>query len=247
MITKFVGIDMTNPENILEDSSSNPLNCHKKNIIYIVDDDSDVRKSLYFRLSAYFINIRPFATASDFLEQLPFLVPAPILLDIRMANIDGLQLLEILKERAVHWPVVILTAHGDVGVAVRAMKLGAIEFLEKPFAPEALDQAIALAFAVLDQSEHVFSIREQARCRIKQLTARESDTMAILMEGVHNKEVAHRLGLSVRTVEMHRGNALAKLNVKSIAEVVQLVNIAELMPNLKLKLYKSGDDENSER
>ncbi len=161
--------------------------------------------------------------------------PAPILLDIRMPNMDGLQLLAILKERAVSWPVVILTAHGDVGVAVRAIKLGAIEFLEKPFAPEDLDRAIEQAFAILEQSERLHATRGQARDRFGLLTGRETLTMAILMEGAPNKEVAHRLCLSVRTIEMHRGNALSKLNVKSIAEVVQLASLAGLTSELELQ------------
>lgn len=221
---------------MIPDETEENIQAHRR--IYIVDDDSDVRKSLHFRLSASHINAWPFSNAADFLENLPFLKPAPILLDIRMANIDGLQLLAILKERTVSWPVVILTAHGDVGVAVRAIKLGAIEFLEKPFAPEDLDHAIEQAFAILDQSERLRSTRSQALDRFGLLTGRETLTMAVLMEGAPNKEVAHRLCLSVRTVEMHRGNALLKLKVKSIAEVVQLANLAGLTSELKLRSVK---------
>lgn len=206
-----------------------------KKLIYVIDDDAQIRKSLFFMLSSSSMSVRPFQSASDFLEELRYLPPAPILLDIRMADIDGLKFMEILKEQAVHWPVIILTAHGDVGVAVRAMKLGAIEFLEKPFAPEALDQAISQAFGILDRSEHVLSERDQARHKLGGLTARESEIMAILMEGVPNKEVAHRLSLSIRTVEMHRANALAKLKVKSIAEVVRLANVSGLKSPIKLR------------
>lgn len=178
----------------------------------------------------------PFASAADFIEQMPALTPAPVLLDIRMANIDGLQLLELLNEQGVSWPVIIMTAHGDVGVAVKAMKLGAIEFLEKPFAPELLDNAIKQAFVVLEQTEHLVSERDRARQRIGKLTAREAEIMAILIEGVHNKEVAHRLNLSVRTVEMHRANALAKLGVKSMAEVVRLANVGGFTREMRLRL-----------
>lgn len=203
-----------------------------RKLLYVIDDDSGVRKSLHFMLSDYGIQTWPFASAEDFLDKLSFLTPAPILADIRMTGIDGLQLLAILKERGVSWPIVVLTAHGDVTVAVRAMKLGAMDFLEKPFAPEAINLAIAQAFDVLDQTEHLLSAKDQARCRFAQLTARERETIAILMEGALNKEVAHRLGLSVRTVEMHRANALAKLQVKSIAELVALANIAGLTAEL---------------
>jgi two-component system response regulator FixJ len=209
--------------------------------VYVIDDDSDVRKSLHFLLSASGIHTWPFASAMDFLDQLPFLRPAPVLIDIRMPVIDGLQLLAMLKEREVSWPTIVLTAHGDIPLAVRAMKLGAIDFLEKPFAPEAITQAIAQAFELLDKTQHLLSAREQAHYRVGQLTARERETMAILMEGVGNKEVAHRLGLSVRTVEMHRANALAKLQVKSIAEVVALANLAGSTPEMRLNTENLRD------
>ncbi|WP_349513282.1 response regulator [Erythrobacter sp. NFXS35] len=208
----------------------------------MIDDDSGVRTSLHFMLAASGIQAWPFASAEDFLDQLPFLTPSPLLLDVRMEGIDGLQLLAILKQQGVSWPVVILTGHGDVALAVRAMKLGAIDFLEKPFTPEAIDQAIAQAFEMLDQMHHLLSAREQARYSIERLTARERETMAILMEGVPNKEVAHRLGLSVRTVEMHRGNALAKLNVKSVAEVVKLANRAGFTAEMQLDSEKLRQD-----
>ena len=229
---------MTDSEKSFEESGPKSSNCPNLNQIYIVDDDPDVRKSLHFRLSTCRLSVWPFSTAADFLENLPFLKPAPILLDVRMADMDGLQLLAILKERAVSWPVVILTAHGDVGVAVRAIKLGAIEFLEKPFAPEDLDRAIEQAFAILEQSERLHITRGQAHDRFGLLTGRETLTMAILMEGAQNKEVAHRLCLSVRTIEMHRSNALSKLNVKSIAEVVQLASLAGLTSQIELQSSK---------
>lgn len=206
--------------------------------VYVIDDDRDVRKSLHFMLAATDIQAWPFASAADFLDQLPFLAPSPLLVDIRMADIDGLQLLAILRDRGLSWPAIILTAHGDVAIAVRAMKLGAVDFLEKPFSFEAIKQAIGHAFEVLDQMQHLLSERDQARNSIEQLTAREREAMANLMEGVSNKEVAHRLGLSVRTVEMHRGNALAKLKVKSVAEVVALANIAGFTAEMQLDSEK---------
>lgn len=150
-----------------------------------------------------------------------------------MADIDGLQLLELLRDQAVLWPVIIITAHGDVSVAVKAMRLGAIEFIEKPFAPEVLDHAIELAFSVLEERADLLSARDQARYRIGQLTARESAVMAILMEGVANKEVAHRLAISIRTVEMHRARALSKLGVRSIAKVVELAALGGFTPQMK--------------
>lgn len=202
---------------------------------YLIDDDKDIRKSLYFMLSARDIHVWPFVSADDFLDHFSHLSPAPILLDIRMAGMDGLQLLEVLNERAIRWPTIVLTAHGDVATAVRAMKLGAIEFIEKPFAPELVIDALDQAYAQLAKDEDKSRDREHARRQFEHLTLRERETLAILIEGALNKEVAHRMGLSVRTVEMHRANALAKLNVKRVSEVVQLANSAGFDPALALQ------------
>lgn len=217
----------------MQENSESPntsIEARKKRQVYVIDDDSDVRKSLHFLLASSSITAWPFAAASDFLDQLSGFAPAPVLLDIRMPNIDGLQLLAILKERAVDWPVIAMTAHGDVAVAVQAMKLGAIEFLEKPFASAMLDHALDLAYGVLEHLEHKLRARDPARRVIDRLTNREREIIALLMEGVPNKLVAHQKGLSTRTVETHRGNALAKLGVKSIAEVVALFVAADLTP-----------------
>ena len=213
---------------------------HRPRSVYVIDDDVDVRKSLHFLLATYDITARPFSGAGDFLDELPMLNPAPILLDIRMPEIDGIQLLEILKERQVHWPVVVMTAHGDVTIAVRAMKLGAIEFLEKPFQPDMINQVLNQVFDDLEQTQTLVSTRNDARQRIVRLSRRESEIVAILMEGAANKIVAHRLGLSVRTVEMHRGNALAKLGVKSIAEVVSLAASAQVNTREFVSLCQKG-------
>ncbi|MDP3551947.1 MAG: response regulator [Novosphingobium sp.] len=209
--------------------------------VYVIDDDSQMRTSLHFLLGSCSIDAWPFAACTDFIDQLPKLAPAPILLDIRMPGIDGLQMLELLKERAVTWPVIIMTAHGDVSVAVRAMKLGAIDFLEKPFPPDALDHMLAQAFDILDGLNIALRTRTDALRRIKQLSMREREIIAILMEGVTNKTIAQRLGISPRTVEMHRGNAFAKLGLKSIAEVMALIVAAHLdLTSLKAEAPKLG-------
>ena len=196
--------------------------------VYIIDDDSDMRKSLFFLLSALSIKAWPFAESADFVEQLPNLSPAPILLDIRMPVIDGLQLLAILRERELNWPVIVMTAHGNVSIAVRAMKLGATEFLEKPFQLELVEETLDRAFETLKENERLLLAREDAMRRIGQLSEREAQVIAILMKGAMNKVAAQQLTLSVRTVEMHRGNALTKLGLRSMAEVVALVATAGL-------------------
>ena len=211
-------------------SVDSPTATSERRRVYIVDDDIDMRKSLHFLLAASSITAWPFSTAADFIDQLPGLMPAPILLDVRMPGIDGLQMLAILEERAINWPVIVMTAHGDVSIAVRAMKLGAIEFLEKPFQADMLDQVLALAFKHLDQVERTTRERDAARSMMARLSKRESEVVTVLMEGVLNKTAAHRLGLSPRTVEMHRAKALAKLGLRSIAEIMALATTAGLDP-----------------
>ncbi len=151
--------------------------------VYIIDDDSDLRQSLHFLLATSGITAWPFASADDFLDHLPSLAAAPILLDIRMAGMNGLQVLEEPHRRTVAWPVIIMTAHGDIATAVHAMKLGAIEFLEKPFTPEMLDGALALSFAALESMEQSLTTKTRARERLDQLSERETAVIGILIRG----------------------------------------------------------------
>lgn len=196
--------------------------------VYVIDDDSEVRRSLHFLLSTAGLVSWPFASAADFLDNLEVLEPAPILLDIRMPEIDGVQLMNILLDRGIEWPVIAMTAHGNIPVAVQTIKLGAIEFLEKPFEFEALETCLHYAFAQLAAARRTVAVRENARRLFETLSPRETEVASILMQGMSNKTAAHLLALSVRTIEMHRANALTKLEVKSIAEVVRLASDAEL-------------------
>ncbi len=196
--------------------------------VYVIDDDSEVRRSLHFLLSTAGLVSWPFASAADFLDNLETLEPAPLLLDIRMPEIDGVQLMNILRDRGIEWPVIAMTAHGNIPVAVQALKLGAIEFLEKPFEFEALETCLQYAFAQLAAVKKTVAVRNNARRRFETLSPRESEVASALMQGMSNKTAAHLLSLSVRTIEMHRANALTKLEVKSIAEVVRLASDAEL-------------------
>ena len=194
--------------------------------VYVIDDNSDLRRSLHFLLSTSNITAWPFSAAEDFLAEIATLAPGAILLDMRMPGMDGLQTLKALHEQNVRWPVIVMTAHGDIAIAVRAMKLGAIEFLEKPFTPEMLDAALAQAFTILSNSLDAARAQTDAQGRLRSLSPRETEVVMLLIEGAANKTVAHRLALSTRTVEMHRSNAMTKLGVKSVAEAVALVATA---------------------
>ena len=195
---------------------------------YIVDDNKQVRMSLAFTLDSLEIRNRSFESGEDFLNSLAELSPGPVLLDIRMSGVDGIGVLSAMIARDVKWPVIVITGHGDVAIAVAAMKLGAIEFLEKPFDPEMLVVSLTRAFGILSGVTFAQQDQTAARAQLATLTPRESDVVFSLVDGSANKIVAYRLGLSPRTVEMHRANAFAKLGLRTVAELIRVVGTAEL-------------------
>jgi two-component system, LuxR family, response regulator FixJ len=181
-------------------------------------------------LGASDLRSHPFGSGEDFLEALPDLTPGCILLDLRMPEMDGFQVMDELAKREIDWPVIVMTGHGEVSVAVRAMKLGAIDFIEKPFSEEALLACFGNAFSLLDERESAGRRKRDARERVDQLTARESDVLRGLLAGESNKQLASRLGISLRTVEMHRGNMMERLGVASLAQALTLALDAGLEP-----------------
>jgi two-component system response regulator FixJ len=194
--------------------------------VYVIDDSGEMRRSLHFLLDTMGMRTRPFASAEDFIDSVATLPEAPLLIDLRMPQMDGLQLMQELHTRGLEWPVIFMTAHGDVPVAVRAMKLGAIEFLEKPFEPEALEVALEYAFAAVTEHDQVNAVHAAAAERLDRLTRRECQVVERLAQGTPNKLIAHDMGLSARTIEMHRSNALDKLGVKNLAELIALLKDA---------------------
>jgi two-component system response regulator FixJ len=194
----------------------------KSHTVYVVDDDRDVRRSLSFMLAADQIRSYPFASGSDFLEALPDLDPGCVLLDLRMPGMDGFAVMGQLAERFVDWPVIIMTGHGEVPIAVRAMKQGAVDFIEKPFTEEELHTSLRTGLGLLADREALGQRRRQAHQRVGSLTAREREVLEALLAGHSNKVIAQRLGISLRTVEMHRGNMMDRLQVGSLAEALTL-------------------------
>ncbi len=203
--------------------------------VYVVDDDRDVRRSLSFMLGASEIRSHPFGSGIDFLEAIPDLEPGCVLLDIRMPQMDGFEVMTELARRGIDWPVIVMTGHGEVPVAVRAMKLGAVDFIEKPFSEDALIGCFGNAFALLGERETAGKRRRDARDRIARLTARETEVLEGLLAGESNKQLATRLGISLRTVEMHRGNMMERLEVASLAEALTLALEAGLRPPVSQK------------
>lgn len=190
--------------------------------VYVIDDDALVRRSVHIWLSARNFEPRSFAGSMDFIEELPNLKPGCVLLDFRMPELDGLELFRKNSMPLQHFAVIFITGHGDVEMAVQAMKLGAVDFIEKPFKQEHLVRAIEIASDDLSTRMSSVYKSEIAGALISSLTNRELDVFTGLISGFSNKALARELGLSPRTVEMHRSNVMKKLQTRSLCEIIKL-------------------------
>lgn len=199
-----------------------------KRLVYLVDDDEAVRRSAGFMLKTSGFTVETFASGVEFLKEAGHAEPGCILLDVRMPGMDGLEVQRTLCERGIAMPVIVLTAHGDIGVAVSAMKAGAIDFIEKPFEKAVLLGAIEEGFAHLERADRNKVRADEAAVRLKALTPREHDVLQGLVRGHPNKTIAYDLGISARTVEIHRANLMAKLGVHSLSEALRIAFAAGL-------------------
>ena len=199
----------------------------EQRLVHVADDDDAIRRSVSFALKTSGFRVRTYESGSELLKGAPDLESGCILLDIRMPGMDGLEVQEALKAKGVALPVVIMTGHGDVSLAVRAMKAGAVDFIEKPFHKAVLLGAIEQAMGRLN---HAAANREQASeaaIKLKALTPRERDVLDGLAKGLPNKSIAYDLGISPRTVEIHRANLMSKLGVHSLSEALRIAFAAE--------------------
>jgi len=199
-----------------------------KKLIHIVDDEDAIRRSASFMLktSGYMVETWPSGVA--FLKEARHAEHGCILLDVRMPEMDGLEVQQALNERGITMPVVVLTGHGDVSIAVRAMKAGAVDFLEKPFEKAVLLAAIETAFERLQSNDLQSDRAAEATVRLAGLTSRERDVLEGLARGLPNKTIAYDLGISPRTVEVHRANLMAKLEVRSLSDALRIAFAAGL-------------------
>lgn len=198
--------------------------------VYVIDRDLESRRSLTGHLAAIGAEAWPFQSGAEFLEIVDHLMPACILLDMDIKQPGGIEVLKTLQERQSGWPVIGLSARPELAVAVQAMKLGALDFLEKPVPGSALAEALLPAWAALERSIEEGEARRDAQERVARLTPREVDIALVLLAGRPNKAVAHEFGISVRTVEMHRAHIMTKLGVKSLAEATAIAGRAGLAP-----------------
>ena len=190
--------------------------------IHVVDDDEAIRRSLSFMLKTSGFSVRLLSGGTEFLKEVGTLEGGCVLLDVRMPDIDGLEVQRELRARGMMLPVIIMTGHGDVGMAVAAMKAGATDFIEKPFEKAALLAAIEAACAQASADQGRNSQRETARARLNILTDREREVLKGLVDGLPNKTIAYDLGISPRTVEIHRANLMQKLQVHSLSETLRI-------------------------
>lgn len=196
-------------------------------LVHLVDDDAAVRRSVGFMLRTSGHQVESYESGTELLKSSGKLDPGCILLDIRMPGMDGLEVQKALLERGVPLPVIVMTGHGDVGLAVKAMKAGAVDFIEKPFEKATLLSSLDEGFRRLSQKEAIQDRRKDAEVRLQALTSREREVLDGLAHGLPNKTIAFDLGISPRTVEIHRANLMAKLGVRSLSEALRIAFAAQ--------------------
>jgi two-component system response regulator FixJ len=194
----------------------------EERIVHLVDDDASVRRSVGFMLKTSGHQVQTYESGAELLKSSSQLERGCILLDIRMPGMDGLEVQQALQEKGVGLPVIIMTGHGDVGLAVRAMKAGAVDFIEKPFEKMALLSSLEEGFRRISQREVTGGRKKDAEVKLQALTPRERDVLEGLAHGLPNKTIAYDLGISPRTVEIHRANLMTKLGVRSLSEALRI-------------------------
>lgn len=199
-------------------------------LVHLVDDDEAIRRSVGFALKTSGFQVRSYESGVDLLKAGTSLDPGCILLDIRMPGMDGIEVQSALREKGVTLPVIIMTGHGDVSLAVQAMKAGAVDFIEKPFEKAVLLSAIEHAMERLERSTAKHDRADEAAVKLQALTPREREVLDGLAKGLPNKTIAYDLGISPRTVEIHRANVMTKLGVRSLSEALRIAFAAQDHP-----------------
>jgi two-component system response regulator FixJ len=197
-------------------------------IVHVIDDDDALRDSLAFLLGAAKLEVKTYESAEAFLSALPGVNSGCIITDVRMPNMSGVDLLRKLNELEVALPVIVMTGHGDVQLAVEAMKIGAADFIEKPFDDEMLLNAVRAALDRWEDKSREISERSSYVEKLETLSSRERDVLEGLIAGKANKVIAFDLGISPRTVEIYRANVMTKTGANSLPELVRMAMLAGL-------------------
>jgi two-component system response regulator FixJ len=196
-------------------------------IVYVIDDDDGARGSLEFLLDCAGVRVRSFASADAFLKASPPLEGACIVTDVRMPGTSGIELVEALKTRGAASPVIMITGHADVPLAIQAMKAGVADFIEKPFDDEIMLSAIRRALTQQAGSDSARAERKAILDRMAALSAREREVVDGLVAGKANKAIAFDLAISARTVEVYRANAMMKMQAKTLSDLVRMATIIQ--------------------
>jgi len=201
-----------------------------KKFVHIIDDEDAVRRSAGYMLKTSGYSVETWVSGVSFLKEARSAEEGCILLDVRMPDMDGLEVQRVLVERGIAMPVIIMTGHGDISIAVQAMKAGAIDFLEKPFEKVVLIDAIERALDRVRSAKGATADAARAELIIGALTVREREVLEGLAQGLPNKTIAYDLGISSRTVEVHRANLMAKLHVHSLSDALRIAFAAGMGP-----------------
>ena len=197
-------------------------------VVHVIDDDDSAREALAFLIDCAGLQVRTYESAVKFLAAVPAMEHGCIVTDVRMPELTGVELIGRLKALGVKDPVIVITGHADVPMAIQAMKAGVADFLEKPFSDDAILGAILSALARQTGREEADAEREEIKARIASLSQRESEVMEGLVAGHANKVIAYDLNISARTVEVYRANVMTKMKAGSLSELVRMVTIARL-------------------
>ncbi|AHY52316.1 response regulator transcription factor FixJ [Bradyrhizobium japonicum] len=200
-----------------------------KGHVYVIDDDEAMRDSLHFLLDSSGFGVTLFDDAQAFLDVLPGLAFGCVVSDVRMPGIDGIELLKRMKAQQSPFPILIMTGHGDVPLAVEAMKLGAVDFLEKPFEDDRLTTMIETAIRQAEPAAKNEAISQDIAARVASLSPRERQVMEGLIAGLSNKLIAREYDISPRTIEVYRANVMTKMQANSLSELVRLAMRAGML------------------
>jgi two-component system response regulator FixJ len=198
-------------------------------IVHVIDDDDAARHSLAFLLGTAKIEVKTYESATAFLKVATDVRSGCIITDVRMPDINGIELLRQLRELKISVPVIVVTGHGDVPLAVEAMKVGACDFLEKPFDDDAILAAVRAALSQQSNEGKRQAERADVESRLAALSNRERDVLQGLVSGLANKQIAFNLGISPRTVEIYRANLMTKMQASSLSDLVRMALIADVL------------------
>lgn len=199
------------------------MNDHPDACVFVIDDDPTLRRSIEFLVESVGLQVESYGSAQEFLDKADPARHGCLVLDVRMPGMSGLDLLDLLKDRGFHQPVIVITGHADVPMAVRALQSGAVEFVEKPFNDQTLLDKIQQAIDEHAEERAATADRQIVRTRVGTLTPREREVMDLVVDGNANKQIASTLGLSEKTIEVHRSRVMRKMKAANAADLIRMV------------------------